>query len=210
MTDDGVKRPHMWLRALLGLLVLAAVAAVAASFVMKSRPGPAPTDGNPAMGTISAPDAKGMLTYDSTKLRFRFRYPQEWSLRESASASGTEGDYLTLTMAPRTSSGTLSPPKLEVVPDPQGFTAEAVARMKWGTAPATVTVTTETLSVDGGSGIEVRVNEPGKDKKALQTYEAATVISERLFLLRFSTQDRAEFERYAAICHDIARTLSGY
>jgi hypothetical protein len=205
--DGGSRR--IGLQVAIGLLTLVVVGAAVAFFVWRAQPAAAPTDGQQAMGVV-VPSYGGPSTYESKQLGFRFRYPGGWGLSESRSASGTEGDYLTLTFVPKTSSGKLIPPKMQIVPDPQGFSAEAIARMKWGSAPTTLTVTTSTLDVPAGDAIEVRLTEPATEIHPLQTYEAIVILRGRLYLLRFATPDRDEFEAFASQVHEVARSLSAY
>lgn len=199
-----------WWRVALAVVALAAVAGAVVLLVLRLRPQPAPTvGGSRAQGTLSSPDVSGARTYDNPKLRFRVRVPGAWSVRETDAAQEMEGDYLTLAFLPKSSSGTLSPPKLEVVPDPQGFKVDDVVRMKWGTADSTLTIESSTVEAAGSRGVEVRASSrPGA--KPLYTYEALTIVAGRLFLMRFTTIDRAEFDAVAAEAKRVFTSLETY
>ncbi len=204
----------LWLfRAAAALVLLVALAGAVAFFVLRAQPKPAPTDGRPAVGTVSEPDTSGRRTYDSSRLGFRFRYPAEWELSESGAAQAPEGDYLTITLLPRGHSNgapSLNPPVFEVVPDPQGFSADAVVRMKWGSVPATMTVTTSTLDVAGTRAVEVVVRDTEVRPKALYTYEVIATVPGRMFRIGFSSSKAEEFEAMAAQVRKVFESLETY
>lgn len=203
---------RMWLGAVAGVLVLAVIAGVAALLVLRARPKPAPSSDGRAIGTVSDAGLSGLRTYDDRPLRFRFSYPADWRISESGASREAEGDYLTISLvpAPSDATGTLDPPLLEVVPDPQGFSADAIARMKWGSESTTLTVTTSTAEVAGKPAVEVFVSEAAKPGRRLYTYDLIATPGGRMFRLGFSSSDLREFEAVRADVRRIVESIETY
>ncbi len=193
-------------------LLLLAVAGVAALLVLRVRPQPAASDGGRAMGTVGGPDLSGMRTYESRDLGLRFRYPGHWRLTENGASREPEGDYLTISLLAPSGTGTAprGPILLEVVPDPQGFTAQDIANMKWGSAPDTLTVTTETLAVAGRAAVGVSVSETRPRRKSLYTYEILAVLRGRMVRVAFSSSDASDLAAMRTELRRLAGSIEAY
>lgn len=141
---------------------------------------------------VEAPDSSGLSRYTDTMAHFSFRFPASWSVTRAKSA--TDSGYPTVTM----SSGAegVGPVVLQVVGNPEKFSAEAVMRNKWSGEKG-VTLTTSTA--DGKTVAEAWVETRSSRGKRGFVYEAAVDAEGPVFVIvRFEGADRQALEAVAA------------
>lgn len=166
-----------------------------------------PAEGAPR-STVSWLAPSGRRTYDNADLGFRLSFPGSWKVTEGSVSSQPEGAYFMLTLEPRPAAG-VAAITLNVVPDPQGFSAGQVYAAKWSRV-ATDTTIVATGAVPAGGAVEVRSDVRSAGGAPVHRYEAISTRPGRLYLLDFETKDGAVVAGTQAEARRILGSLTTY